>query len=138
MKRMAAVFAAMLMLVTLCACGAEESFSPGVLIGEDTEAVAVSHTVAGTLETADLTGTGLNDLIRWAGGLECESVEFGEGETPGDAEGGEAWSFSTSDGELFSYISVGSISYVLAEGDWYLVGNPSEPPISSYKVDSLS
>ena len=59
--------------------------------------------------------------------------EYEEGESPGDSDGGEFYSFTFAeeDNSEFSYVIFGSEDcYLLIEGRWYLVKNPLEPPIS--------
>ena len=64
------------------------------------------------------------------GGLNCAPASFAEGETPGDVEGGEAYTFTPEDGPGFSYVLTGpEEAWLLAEGAWYAVRNPSVPPV---------
>ena len=59
--------------------------------------------------------------------------EYEKGESPGDSDGGEFYSFTFAeeDNSESSYVINGPEDcYLLIEGRWYLVKNPLEPPIS--------
>ncbi len=54
-----------------------------------------------------------------------------EGNSPGDMAGGEAYEFNFADDSTFCYVINGlDDCYLLVDGDWYLVSNPSTPPIA--------
>lgn len=66
---------------------------------------------------------------KWIGGIKYEHRWFPKGEAPGDKEGGEAYTLTFSDKTL-SYVMDGSSEhYLLFNGEWYGVSNPSSPPL---------
>lgn len=72
-------------------------------------------------------------LSEWLGGVEYRHRWFPEGETPGDSDGGEAFTFTFADGEL-SYINNGaSERYLLCGGEWYDINGCKEFPIKNYE-----
>jgi hypothetical protein len=93
------------------------------------------------------TGYGIADkrsielLNAWVGGLSISKKQFTTGGTPGDSDGGEVYDFSADDGtglaNLFSYVKNGpGESYIIHNGEWYGVRNPSDPPMPSAPVSS--
>jgi hypothetical protein len=93
------------------------------------------------------TGYGIADkrsielLSAWVGGLSISKRQFTPRRRPGDSDGGEVYDFSADDGtglaNLFSYVKNGSgESYIIHNGEWYGVRNPSDPPMPSAPVSS--
>jgi beta-lactamase regulating signal transducer with metallopeptidase domain len=78
--------------------------------------------------------TSIADICDWVGGLSIKREYFADGQTPGNSDGGEGYSFKV-DGRdglvgLFAYGIYGSGEcYVICGGTWYKVKNPSDPPI---------
>ena len=104
----------------------------GALIGGDVTEAEVSHTVAGETVSWTVAGEGLDALRTWADGLELARAAFELGGTPGDREGGESWTVAPLQGEDpgFSYVICGPEEHwVLLEGEWYAVREPSAPPL---------
>lgn len=100
-------------------------------IPEEVVSVEVSH-AHGEMVTWKVTGGELDALRAWVNGLRYHPVVFAEGETPGDADGGENYSFTDTEGNVtdFSYVmNGGDENYLLTEGNWYRVDNPSPPPV---------
>lgn len=68
-------------------------------------------------------------LSEWLGGLRYERRWFPEGETPGDSDGGEVYSFTFGDGEL-SYVNNGeNARYLLFGGEWYGISDGAKFPL---------
>ncbi len=116
-------------------CGrAEADFETSVFkISDDITKVDVEHYVSGEIAQWAVEGAGVDDLRNWFNGLEYTLFEYEEGESPGDSDGGEFYSFTFAeeDNSEFSYVINGPEDcYLLIEGRWYLVKNPLEPPIS--------
>lgn len=101
-------------------------------IGDDVTEVKITHIFMGQLTEWSIKGDDIQSLQIWANGLECEIGEFEEGDTPGNQNGGEIFSFELVGGIYsgFDYIINGpDTCYLLIEGTWYIVNNPSDPPI---------
>lgn len=93
----------------------------------------VEHIVSGQITKSAVEGSSLDELRTWADGLEYEHKVFEKGNTPGDAEGGEVYSFELMEGDFpgFSYYIGGPDNcYLVMEGEWYKVSNPSNPPMA--------
>lgn len=138
MKKIRAVIAAACAVV-LTACGG--SAGPGrpvaPVINDSVTEVAVTHITGGRPEKWTLTDSGEIALLsQWAAGLEYRHVEFDEGNTPGDSDGGEVYDFLLTPGAQeggypgFSYVINGPEDcWLLIEGYWFSVKNPSDPPL---------
>lgn len=71
----------------------------------------------------------------WVEGLSLEKQAFEEGNSPGDADGGEAYSFLLNAGEKeWSYILTGK-EYILLDEEWYLITNPAKLPLEIPKTN---
>ncbi len=88
------------------------------------------------LHNAEITELELSEkdktaLSEWLCGLKYERRRFPAGETPGDSDGGEVWAFTFKTGRL-SYVDNGeSECYLLFDGEWYAVDNPSKMPFGA-------
>ena len=104
------------------------AFTP--YIGEETSQVQVAHSRGGSLTQWTSQGDSLAVLRDWASRLNCYSVTFPEGQSPGDSDGGESYRFTFPEGG-FSYVITGPKEHWLVTDDgWYSVSNPSDPPAS--------
>lgn len=97
------------------------------------ESLTVTHLSSGTEKVFTLEGIELDALKDWASSLSFrEKVTFQDGNYPGqNEEGGELYlfQFNGNDSSL-SYRNFGDCYFVVGE-DWYLVSNPSNPPIGN-------
>ncbi len=103
-------------------------------ISDDISKVNIEHYVSGEITKWIAEGAEVDELRNWFNGLEYTLFKYEEGESPGDGEGGEFYSFTFAeeDNSQFSYVINGPEDcYLLMEGHWYLVKNPSEPPINN-------
>ncbi|MBD5129567.1 MAG: hypothetical protein HDT43_06550 [Ruminococcaceae bacterium] len=91
--------------------------------------VKVEYAHCAEITELDLSDKEKMTLSEWLCGLKYERREFAEGETPGDSEGGEAYSFTFEDGGLSYINNGGNECYLLFEGEWYAVLNPSKFPV---------
>lgn len=66
---------------------------------------------------------------KWLDNLSAQKKNFDEGDTPGDVDGGEVYSFVINNEESsISYIINGRDDcYLLFENEWYVVSNPNNP-----------
>ena len=104
--------------------------SPSACIGGEADKIEISHFTGGAETRWTVEGEKAEALRNWAGGLKYEILEAPEGQSPGDADGGEVYDFILPEGDCpgFSYVIHGSNRYLLMEGYWYTVTNPSDPP----------
>ena len=94
--------------------------------------VEVGYCHGGKSVTWDVRGEKLDALRAWLAGLRFHFVSFAEGEAPGDSDGGAFYDFTTTEGDdsFFCYVMNGkNQNYLLVEGEWYHVDNPSPPPV---------
>ena len=156
MKRYIALLLTLCLPLVAAGCGSGDITDPGsgdrggrpyaAYIGEDVTKVEVIHVLSGQVEEWTAEGDDINALRDWASGLKYEHKTYDEGQSPGDAEGGEMYSFELTEGDYpgFTYYVGGpDNSHLVIEGEWFSVSNPSAPPIDapdSVKVegDTLS
>ncbi len=105
---------------------------PLICMDDSVTAVDVSHTICGQTTQWSIDGADLDSLKAWTSDLEYRLQTFEEGESPGDCDGGEVYDFTPLEGEYpgFCYIINGlDKCYLLIDGSWYFVSNPSDPPV---------
>ncbi len=109
-------------------CGANENESTEFSLPFNiNKGVYVSHYVSGSVSEYEILPSQSEKLAEWAASLKVERREFKSGETPSDADGGEAYSFRA-ENSSFSYVMCGGKeNYILENGEWYYVNNPSDP-----------
>ena len=103
-------------------------------IGSYVTEVNVSHILSGQLQEWTVTGEQLVDLREWADGLNYEHRTYADGQSPGDTNGGEVYDFVLTEGDYpgFTYVINGPDDcYLVIEGEWFVVTNPSDPPITT-------
>ncbi|MBD5384306.1 MAG: hypothetical protein HDR72_04840 [Ruminococcaceae bacterium] len=93
--------------------------------------VKVEYAHCAEITELDLSDKEKMTLSEWLCGLKYERREFRKGETPGDSDGGEVYSFTFENGELSYVNNGGSECYLLFDGEWYAVLNPSEFPVEA-------
>lgn len=102
------------------------------LIPDDITVINITHDVCGQSTKFTAEGENLDYLKVWVDNLQYEHQTFIKGNSPGDCEGGEVYFFEMTEGDYpgFSYIINGKNEcYLLIEGEWYYVLNPSDPPV---------
>lgn len=123
-------FCLLLSIFTFAGC--DERSEPIAVIPDDITVINVTHTVCGQSTRFTVEGDNLDDLKVWAANLQYKHQTFAKGNSPSDCEGGEAYIFEMAEGDCpgFSYIINGKNEcYLLIEGEWYYVLNPSNPPL---------
>ena len=100
----------------------------------NSKTVEIKYYSGGTTTEWIVSGDELENIKEWISGLQYEEVEFEQGHTPGDNDGGEVYDFVLSDEDdtNFSYIVNGETeSYFLVDSTWFAVKNPSKPPVDA-------
>ncbi|SDF40064.1 hypothetical protein SAMN04488542_11054 [Fontibacillus panacisegetis] len=128
MKRILLIFAAVI-LTFLSACANQSNDFSIEMLPDSIEQVTVSHYLSGEETEWALEADGLEKWKSWLEGLSARQKIFEEGNTPGDSDGGEVYSFTINNGEAsISYVINGSDEcYVLCESEWHAVSNPTNP-----------
>lgn len=102
-------------------------------IGSYVTKVDVTHILSGQLQEWTVDGEQLDELRAWADGLKYEHKTYADGQSPGDTDGGEIYSFVLTEGDYpgFTYVINGPDDcHLVIEGEWFSVSNPSTPPIA--------
>jgi len=103
-------------------------------IGSYVTKVDVTHILSGQLQEWTVDGEQLDALREWANGLEYEHRTYADGQSPGDTNGGEIYDFVLTEGDYpgFTYVINGPDDcHLVIEGEWFVVNNPSTPPITA-------
>ena len=103
-------------------------------IGSYVTKVDVTHILSGQLQEWTVDGEQLDALREWANGLEYEHRTYADGQSPGDTDGGEIYDFVLTEGDYpgFTYVINGPDDcHLVIEGEWFVVNNPSTPPITA-------
>ncbi len=132
MKKNGLLIRVALSAVFLAGCAHQEADQISVSIGGDVAGIRVTHHAGGETRQWSAAGEEIDALREWASGLDCRRAEYEEGQSPGDAEGGEVYDFvlTEGDGPDFSYVINGADGcYLLMEGVWYAVSDPVSPPV---------
>lgn len=138
MKKLGTVIIATLVLIIFASCSRakNEHMDFGCLIPASTRSVLVEHASGGSTSSYSAEKHAIEEIESWLSSLKCQKQIFSDGSTPGDADGGECFTFTT-DGGSFSYIkNAPGKCYLLVNGDWYFVKNPSDPPKSDGEIDT--
>lgn len=125
-------------LITACNLSAcQQPSGPDKLIcayiNDSVTKVDITHHIRGTSTQWTAVGQDVNHLREWACALKYERFNFEAGQSPGDVDGGEVYDFILTEGDDpgFTYVINGlDKCYLLIEGDWYSVSNPSDPPVT--------
>ena len=143
MKRLMAFVLSLSFVLVLASCN--QKSGPGrpitTYIGDSVNTVDITHHISGKSTQWTAEGEDVESLRNWAAKLEYELFEFEEGQSPGDSDGGEIYDFVLTEGGYpgFSYVINGTEDcYLLIEGYWFSVKNPSEPPVMNPHEEQLS
>ncbi len=141
MKKIISLIIVAIMLVSLIGCaeqsGDDKSGRPiSAYIGEDVTKIEITHIIGGVETKWTAEGEQVNSIREWANGLRYEILEVEQGNTPGDRNGGEIYRFVLTEGDYpgFSYVISGGY-YLMIEGHWYTVTNPSNPPFDAIQTN---
>lgn len=138
MKKLGMIIIAALVLIIFTSCSGTENehIDFSCLIPASTRSVLVEHASGGNTVSYSAEKHAIEEIESWLSSLKCQRQFFSDGSTPGDANGGECFTFTT-DGGSFSYVkNAPDKCYLLVNGDWYFVKNPSDPPKYDGKTDT--
>ncbi len=146
MKKQLLLILTLSILLALAACGTSSSNSisddlVSAFIADSVTEVKITHIISGTESQWTVDGDELETLKNWILGLNYSMVPFEKGNSPGDEDGGEAYSFDMTDTDHpgFSYVINGpDRCYLLIDGNWYSVSNPSNPPVAEPQWETLT
>ena len=133
-------------LLTLSACGtsSSNSISDSLIsasIADSVTEVKITHIVSGAESQWAADRDEWEALKTWISGLNGRMVQFETGNSPGDESGGEVYRFDMigADHPGFSYVINGpDRCYLLMDGTWYSVSNPSNPPVTEPQWETLT
>lgn len=132
MKKYIALLLTLSVIAILAGCKEKEPV-PAALIAPEITSIDIVHIRGGQQSELEIRGTEVDTFRAWVSELKYKHRQFKEGESPGDADGGEVYEFSFPEKEdsSFSYYIGGPDNcYLIINGEWYLVSNPATPPIS--------
>lgn len=97
---------------------------------QKTDAVQVTRFLYTDITEHTLSEEEIAVVRDWVENLQLIHQTFSNGQEPNEqCEGGSSWDFAVNGGEqAFSYQVAGN-AYLLLDGEWYLVRNPSDPPV---------
>ena len=134
MKRSIVFVLSLFFVLVLADCN--QKAGPGrpvtAYIGDSITTVDITHHISGKSTQWVAEGQEVDEIRNWASKLEYEIFEFEDGQSPGDSDGGDVYDFVLTEGGYpgFSYVINGTEDcYLLIEGYWFSVKNPSDPPI---------
>lgn len=132
MKKLMAFVLSVVCILALYGCGWNSQIEVATVFSESVTKVDVTHFMGGKTTTWSVEGTDIDPLREWYNTLSYRYREFEKGQSPGDSDGGEVYTFDFTEGEWpgFSYVINGQNDcYIQSEGNWFVVGNPSMPPV---------
>lgn len=143
MKKQLILFLTLGFLLTLAACGTSGPNSASdnpISIADSVTDVEITHIISSTESLWTVNSDELESLKNWILGLNYRMVSFKAGNSPGDEDGGEVYRFDIGeDHPGFSYIINGpGRCYLLMDGTWYSVSNPSDPPVTEPQWEELT
>lgn len=90
--------------------------------------VKVEYVHSAEIKELKLSAKDKMSLSEWLCSVKYEHREFPGGETPGDSDGGECYSFTFGSGELSYIVNGQSERFLLCNGEWYGVRDSGELP----------
>ena len=133
MKKLIAFVITMVCVVVLSSCVWNSQKEVATVFSENVTKVDVTQFIGVRTTTWCVEGTDIDSLREWYNTLSYRYREFEKGQSPGDSNGGEVYTFVFTGGEWpgFSYVINGENDcYIQSEGNWFIVTNPSMPPVS--------
>ncbi len=143
MKRFTTLMIILISVFSLVGCDqtADSDRPISACIDDYVTKVNITHHISGKSTQWVAEGQDIDNLRAWASELEYKLFKFEEGQSPGDGDGGEVYDFILTGGDYpgFSYVINGPDDcYLLIEGYWYSVSNPSDPPVTEPPEEKLT
>lgn len=132
MKKLMAFVLSVVCILALYGCGWNSQIEVATVFSENVTKVDVTHFIGGRTTTWSVEGTDIDLLREWYNNLSYRHRAFEKGQSPGDSDGGEVYTFVFNGVEWpgFSYVINGENDcYIQSEGNWFVVTNPSMPPV---------
>ncbi len=133
MKKWIALVLALVCILALCSCGWNSQKIVAAHISQNVTKIDVIHYRGGRDTSWSIEGEEIDRLREWLDKLSYKHLEVEEGQSPGDAVGGEVYTFVLTGGEWpdFSYVINGQNDcYIQSERNWFSVNNPINPPVT--------
>lgn len=133
MKRQIALAMVLVCLLTLCSCGWNSQKMVAAHISQNVTKIDIIHYRGGRDTSWSIEGEEIDRLREWLDSLSYKLLEVEAGQSPGDSNGSEVYTFVLTGGEWpdFSYIINGQNNcYLQSEENWFFVINPSDPPVA--------
>ncbi len=117
------------LLFSLTACANQSEKFSAEMLPNDIVRISVSHSRSNQVIKWSIYGDEIEEWEKWLDKLSARKKNFEEGNTPGDVNGGEVYSFVINDEEAsISYVINGvDDCYIFYENEWYAVSKPSNP-----------
>ena len=133
MKKQIALVLALLCVLSMCSCGWNSRKVVATVFSENVSKVDITHRIGAESTNWSIEGTEIDPLREWFNKLSYKHIDVKEGQSPGDSNGNEVYTFVFTGREWlgFSYIISGKNDcYILSpEGNWFSVIEPSNPPV---------
>lgn len=133
MKKLIVFALTLVCVLSMCSCGWNSKKVVATVFGENVTNVDITHRIGAENINWSIDGTEIDSLREWFNKLSYKHIDVKEGQSPGDSNDNEVYTFVFTGGEWlgFSYIINGENDcYILSpEGNWFSVTNPSNPPV---------
>lgn len=134
MKKLIALVLSLVCVLSLCSCGWNSKKAVATVFSENVTKVDITHRIGAETKNWSIEGTEIANLKKWFDNLGYKLIDVQNGQTPGDSNGNEVYTFEFTGGEWlgFSYVINGANDcYILnPDGNWFAVTNPTNPPVS--------
>lgn len=133
MKKLIVLVLTLACVLSLCSCGWNSQKAIATVFSENVTKVDITHRIGTETTNWNIEGTEISPLREWFNKLSYRHIEVKEGQSSGDGNGNEVYTFAFTGGDWlgFSYIiNEENDCYILSpEGNWFSVTNPSNPPV---------
>lgn len=133
MKKFMVAVLTLVCIFFLASCGWNSRPVIAAEIYQNVSKIEITHHIGGQTTTWSVEGTEIDNLQEWLDKLDYKTYKVKDGQSPGDSDGAEVYTFVLTGGEWeeFSYVINGQNDcYLQSEGNWFSVNNPTNPPVS--------
>ena len=132
MKKNLAIVLCFLLALLLVGCGKAVSGSEIFTFSEPTTQITGSFYSQGQETPFQIDTEDYSSIIKWFYDLKATACD-----KPEEVEGAESYAFYVNGDNAFTYEDRGSESYIIIDGNYYKVSNPSILPIAKFQFDVL-